>query len=208
MPQKNTMCSRGKEGRATPEWVWQSPAHVSSPESLSKPIMVTVEEKSVQSVKPGADVTFVCTAKSKVSFPCSASWPPPPLIPPPCWGTSEALSAGRGSSKRGNPLSCVYSLRAGTGAPPAAWPSAWEALVTACLGRKSQTLRTTSALQQCRSCSPSTACRQLNQSAEQGCGLRALSGPVRRRLPSPHGSSGALAPVLQVGGYVGPVGGP
>ena len=36
-------------------------------ETPSKPITVTVEEKRVQRVKPGADVTFVCTAKSKVS---------------------------------------------------------------------------------------------------------------------------------------------
>lgn len=35
-------------------------------EALSKPITVTVEEKRVQRVKPGADVTFICTAKSKV----------------------------------------------------------------------------------------------------------------------------------------------
>lgn len=36
-------------------------------ETPGKPITVTVEEKRVQRVKPGADVTFVCTAKSKVS---------------------------------------------------------------------------------------------------------------------------------------------
>lgn len=35
-------------------------------ETPGKPITVTVEEKRVQRVKPGADVTFVCTAKSKV----------------------------------------------------------------------------------------------------------------------------------------------
>ncbi|XP_039364874.1 basement membrane-specific heparan sulfate proteoglycan core protein isoform X5 [Mauremys reevesii] len=34
-------------------------------EAPSKPITVTVEEKRVQSVKPGADVTFICTAKSQ-----------------------------------------------------------------------------------------------------------------------------------------------
>ncbi|XP_064028426.1 basement membrane-specific heparan sulfate proteoglycan core protein isoform X3 [Pogoniulus pusillus] len=34
-------------------------------EALDKPITVTVEEKRVQRVKPGTDVTFVCTAKSK-----------------------------------------------------------------------------------------------------------------------------------------------
>lgn len=36
-------------------------------ETPTKPITVTVEEKRVQRVKPGADVTFICTAKSKVS---------------------------------------------------------------------------------------------------------------------------------------------
>lgn len=35
-------------------------------ETPDKPITVTVEEKRVQRVQPGADVTFVCTAKSKV----------------------------------------------------------------------------------------------------------------------------------------------
>nr|Q05793.1 RecName: Full=Basement membrane-specific heparan sulfate proteoglycan core protein; Short=HSPG; Contains: RecName: Full=Endorepellin; Contains: RecName: Full=LG3 peptide; Flags: Precursor [Mus musculus]AAA39911.1 perlecan [Mus musculus] len=34
-------------------------------EAPSKPIMVTVEEQRSQSVRPGADVTFICTAKSK-----------------------------------------------------------------------------------------------------------------------------------------------
>ncbi|XP_059722449.1 basement membrane-specific heparan sulfate proteoglycan core protein isoform X3 [Haemorhous mexicanus] len=34
-------------------------------ETPDKPITVTVEEKRVQRVQPGADVTFVCTAKSK-----------------------------------------------------------------------------------------------------------------------------------------------
>ncbi|KAM8796373.1 basement membrane-specific heparan sulfate proteoglycan core protein [Eudromia elegans] len=42
-----------------------SRAEVIVTESPSKPIMVTVEEKRVQRVKPGADVTFICTAKSK-----------------------------------------------------------------------------------------------------------------------------------------------
>lgn len=37
------------------------------PEAPSKPIHVTVEEQRSQSVRPGADVTFICTAKSKVS---------------------------------------------------------------------------------------------------------------------------------------------
>lgn len=36
-------------------------------EAPSKPITVTVEEQRSQSVRPGADVTFICTAKSKVS---------------------------------------------------------------------------------------------------------------------------------------------
>uniref|UniRef100_A0A8C5LBW9 Basement membrane-specific heparan sulfate proteoglycan core protein n=1 Tax=Jaculus jaculus TaxID=51337 RepID=A0A8C5LBW9_JACJA len=34
-------------------------------EAPSKPIVVTVEEQRSQSVRPGADVTFICTAKSK-----------------------------------------------------------------------------------------------------------------------------------------------
>ncbi|XP_040441615.1 LOW QUALITY PROTEIN: basement membrane-specific heparan sulfate proteoglycan core protein [Falco naumanni] len=42
-----------------------SRAEVIVTETPSKPITVTVEEKRVQRVKPGADVTFVCTAKSK-----------------------------------------------------------------------------------------------------------------------------------------------
>uniref|UniRef100_A0A8C0JBQ8 Heparan sulfate proteoglycan 2 n=1 Tax=Chelonoidis abingdonii TaxID=106734 RepID=A0A8C0JBQ8_CHEAB len=42
-----------------------SRAEVIVTEAPSKPITVTVEEKRVQSVKPGADVTFICTAKSK-----------------------------------------------------------------------------------------------------------------------------------------------
>uniref|UniRef100_A0A7M4G0V1 Basement membrane-specific heparan sulfate proteoglycan core protein n=1 Tax=Crocodylus porosus TaxID=8502 RepID=A0A7M4G0V1_CROPO len=42
-----------------------SRAEVIVKEALSKPITVTVEEKRVQRVKPGADVTFICTAKSK-----------------------------------------------------------------------------------------------------------------------------------------------
>ncbi|VFV24759.1 basement membrane-specific heparan [Lynx pardinus] len=36
-------------------------------EAPSKPITVTVEEQRSQSVRPGADVTFICTAKSKPS---------------------------------------------------------------------------------------------------------------------------------------------
>uniref|UniRef100_A0A670K1V2 Heparan sulfate proteoglycan 2 n=1 Tax=Podarcis muralis TaxID=64176 RepID=A0A670K1V2_PODMU len=42
-----------------------SRAEVVVTEGPSKPITVTVEEQKVQSVKPGGDVTFVCTAKSK-----------------------------------------------------------------------------------------------------------------------------------------------
>ncbi|KAM9521182.1 basement membrane-specific heparan sulfate proteoglycan core protein isoform 6-T6 [Guaruba guarouba] len=42
-----------------------SRAEVIVTETPGKPITVTVEEKRVQRVKPGADVTFVCTAKSK-----------------------------------------------------------------------------------------------------------------------------------------------
>ncbi|RLV89744.1 hypothetical protein DV515_00014742 [Chloebia gouldiae] len=42
-----------------------SRAEVIVTESPDKPITVTVEEKRVQRVQPGADVTFVCTAKSK-----------------------------------------------------------------------------------------------------------------------------------------------
>ncbi|XP_031463808.1 basement membrane-specific heparan sulfate proteoglycan core protein isoform X7 [Phasianus colchicus] len=42
-----------------------SRAEVIVTETPSKPITVTVEEKRVQRVKPGADVTFICTAKSK-----------------------------------------------------------------------------------------------------------------------------------------------
>ncbi|XP_064381762.1 basement membrane-specific heparan sulfate proteoglycan core protein isoform X6 [Dromaius novaehollandiae] len=42
-----------------------SRAEVIVTEAPSKPITVTVEEKRVQRVKPGADVTFICTAKSK-----------------------------------------------------------------------------------------------------------------------------------------------
>ncbi|XP_063001421.1 basement membrane-specific heparan sulfate proteoglycan core protein [Elgaria multicarinata webbii] len=40
-------------------------AEVIVTEAPSKPITVTVEEQKVQNVKPGVDVTFVCTAKSK-----------------------------------------------------------------------------------------------------------------------------------------------
>lgn len=43
------------------------PSHLGA-ETPTKPITVTVEEKRVQRVKPGADVTFICTAKSKVSW--------------------------------------------------------------------------------------------------------------------------------------------
>uniref|UniRef100_A0A8C8S4U5 Basement membrane-specific heparan sulfate proteoglycan core protein n=1 Tax=Pelusios castaneus TaxID=367368 RepID=A0A8C8S4U5_9SAUR len=42
-----------------------SRAEIIVTEAPVKPITVTVEEKRVQSVKPGADVTFICTAKSK-----------------------------------------------------------------------------------------------------------------------------------------------
>ncbi|XP_067423107.1 basement membrane-specific heparan sulfate proteoglycan core protein isoform X3 [Emydura macquarii macquarii] len=42
-----------------------SRAEVIVTEAPVKPITVTVEEKRVQTVKPGADVTFICTAKSK-----------------------------------------------------------------------------------------------------------------------------------------------
>ncbi|KAM3659714.1 LOW QUALITY PROTEIN: basement membrane-specific heparan sulfate proteoglycan core protein [Ammospiza maritima maritima] len=42
-----------------------SRAEVIVTETPDKPITVTVEEKQVQRVQPGADVTFVCTAKSK-----------------------------------------------------------------------------------------------------------------------------------------------
>ncbi|KAK2521549.1 Hspg2 [Columba guinea] len=42
-----------------------SRAEVIVTETPDKPITVTVEEKRVQRVKPGTDVTFVCTAKSK-----------------------------------------------------------------------------------------------------------------------------------------------
>ncbi|XP_072210311.1 basement membrane-specific heparan sulfate proteoglycan core protein isoform X3 [Excalfactoria chinensis] len=42
-----------------------SRAEVIVTETPTKPITVTVEEKRVQRVKPGTDVTFICTAKSK-----------------------------------------------------------------------------------------------------------------------------------------------
>ncbi|XP_074831677.1 basement membrane-specific heparan sulfate proteoglycan core protein isoform X3 [Carettochelys insculpta] len=42
-----------------------SRAEVIVTEPPSKPITVTVEEKSLQTVNPGADVTFICTAKSQ-----------------------------------------------------------------------------------------------------------------------------------------------
>uniref|UniRef100_A0A8D2Q521 Heparan sulfate proteoglycan 2 n=1 Tax=Varanus komodoensis TaxID=61221 RepID=A0A8D2Q521_VARKO len=42
-----------------------SRAEIVVTESPSKPIVVTVEEQKVQTVRPGVDVTFVCTAKSK-----------------------------------------------------------------------------------------------------------------------------------------------
>ncbi|XP_067328852.1 basement membrane-specific heparan sulfate proteoglycan core protein isoform X3 [Anolis sagrei] len=48
-----------------PQYSNTSRAEVVVTESPSKPITVTVEEQKVQSVKAGADVTFVCTAKSK-----------------------------------------------------------------------------------------------------------------------------------------------
>lgn len=43
-------------------------------EAPSKPITVTVEEQRSQSVRPGADVTFICTAKSKVGRAGSGHW--------------------------------------------------------------------------------------------------------------------------------------
>nr|XP_056721446.1 basement membrane-specific heparan sulfate proteoglycan core protein [Euleptes europaea] len=48
-----------------PQYSNTSRAEVIVTEAPSKPIMVTVEEKKVQTVQPGSDVTFVCTAKSK-----------------------------------------------------------------------------------------------------------------------------------------------
>lgn len=39
-----------------------------STEGPSKAISVTVEEQKLQNVKPGSDVTFLCTARSKVSL--------------------------------------------------------------------------------------------------------------------------------------------
>ncbi|XP_061457671.1 basement membrane-specific heparan sulfate proteoglycan core protein isoform X5 [Rhineura floridana] len=48
-----------------PQYSNTSRAEVIVTEGPSKPITVTVEEQRVQSVKPGGDVTFVCTAKSK-----------------------------------------------------------------------------------------------------------------------------------------------
>ncbi|XP_054857961.1 basement membrane-specific heparan sulfate proteoglycan core protein isoform X3 [Eublepharis macularius] len=48
-----------------PQYSNTSRAEVIVTEAPSKPITVTVEEKKVQSVQPGSDVTFVCTAKSK-----------------------------------------------------------------------------------------------------------------------------------------------
>ncbi|XP_060132262.1 basement membrane-specific heparan sulfate proteoglycan core protein isoform X6 [Zootoca vivipara] len=48
-----------------PQFSNASRAEVVVTEGPSKPITVTVEEQKVQSVKPGGDVTFVCTAKSK-----------------------------------------------------------------------------------------------------------------------------------------------
>ncbi|XP_053136681.1 basement membrane-specific heparan sulfate proteoglycan core protein isoform X4 [Hemicordylus capensis] len=48
-----------------PQYSNSSRAEVIVTETPSKPITVTVEEKKVQNVKPGSDVTFICTAKSK-----------------------------------------------------------------------------------------------------------------------------------------------
>ncbi|KAL8198220.1 UNVERIFIED_CONTAM: Basement membrane-specific heparan sulfate proteoglycan core protein, partial [Gekko kuhli] len=48
-----------------PQYSNTSRAEVIVTEAPSKPITVTVEEKKVQTVQPGSDVTFVCTAKSK-----------------------------------------------------------------------------------------------------------------------------------------------
>lgn len=57
------------EKLATGQELGQHTTHGRSPvpaEAPSKPITVTVEEPRSQSVRPGADVTFICTAKSKV----------------------------------------------------------------------------------------------------------------------------------------------
>ena len=54
---------------ATGQGPGQHTAHGGPPipaEAPSKPITVTVEEQRSQSVRPGTDVTFICTAKSKV----------------------------------------------------------------------------------------------------------------------------------------------
>ncbi|XP_077167850.1 basement membrane-specific heparan sulfate proteoglycan core protein isoform X5 [Paroedura picta] len=48
-----------------PHYSNTSRAEVIVTEAPSKPITVTVEEKKVQTIQPGGDVTFVCTAKSK-----------------------------------------------------------------------------------------------------------------------------------------------
>ncbi|XP_060115564.1 basement membrane-specific heparan sulfate proteoglycan core protein [Heteronotia binoei] len=48
-----------------PQYSNVSRAEVIVTEAPSKPITVTVEEKKVQTIQSGSDVTFVCTAKSK-----------------------------------------------------------------------------------------------------------------------------------------------
>ncbi|XP_041425838.1 basement membrane-specific heparan sulfate proteoglycan core protein isoform X9 [Xenopus laevis] len=49
----------------SPESVNTSKAEIVVSAAPSKPITVTVEEQRVQTVRPGSDVTFICTAKSK-----------------------------------------------------------------------------------------------------------------------------------------------
>ncbi|KAM6434636.1 basement membrane-specific heparan sulfate proteoglycan core protein isoform 6-T6 [Liasis olivaceus] len=48
-----------------PQFSNSSRAEVIVTEGPGKPISVTVEEQKVQNVKPGSDVTFICTARSK-----------------------------------------------------------------------------------------------------------------------------------------------
>eukprot|EP00079_Xenopus_tropicalis_P037485 XP_017951256.1 PREDICTED: basement membrane-specific heparan sulfate proteoglycan core protein [Xenopus tropicalis] len=49
----------------SPDSVNTSKAEILVSAAPSKPITVTVEEQRVQTVRPGSDVTFICTAKSK-----------------------------------------------------------------------------------------------------------------------------------------------
>ena len=58
-------------GLASTQLPGQTPAPAEAP---GKPITVTVEEQRSQSVRPGADVTFICTAKSKVGGAGSGHW--------------------------------------------------------------------------------------------------------------------------------------